>query len=391
MANQLTATLTSPRSTLNTALPGDTVSFKFSNPPSSVSAVEINIQQAQFQQGQTLIPGSVLATFEGDIKNGQYVPRKATGRPLPPRTHMPLTLTDGTNKLKVGLVDNGNAELRNELQIAVAGTIAGTRETFRGNAALFVEYPLVMIVPTLQAKVPVRDQTMIVIPSWADQWKKKTPRLRTVVTALASERPAGAPPLAVTEYDPLVAAFTTAIGAAPGGIIAVATGHGDGGQGSKSGTPWCNLMPENIAKIVEPDGSETFPHRLLIFLTELTDGAGVRPDGILHTPGGDTIIKLRAIDRIADVLKTARLPIRKVLLHTCNVGNSKNFTQLLSDRLQSPVQSHLDFIESTGAAGSGKILAHYASDTAQSPRDLTEWPLSKASTESTPGKAPKRF
>jgi hypothetical protein len=397
MANPLTASLISSGRALNTALPGDTVSFKFSNPPSSVSAVEIDIQQAQFQQGQTLIPGSVLATFEGEIKNGQYVPRKATGRPLPPRTHMPLTLTDGTNNLKVGLVDNGIADLRNELQIAVAGTIGATRQTFRGNAALFVEYPLVMIVSALPPN-PVRDPSLIVVPSWAaDQWQKKNPPLRTVVTVLANGRLPGPPPLASNEYDPLVAAFGSAVSAAPGGIIALATGHGDGGQSptgtpSQGGTPWCNLRPENIAKIVEPDGSERFPHRLLLFVTELNDGIGLRgSDGIVHTPGANTIVKLQALDRIADVLKTARLPIRKVLLHTCNVGNSQNFTQLLSDRLQSPVQAHLDFIDYTGAAGSGNILAHYDSDKPQSPRDLTEWPLSKASTESIPGKPPRRW
>jgi len=193
------------------------------------------------------------------------------------------------------------------------------------------------------------------------------------------------------EYDPVVAAFRTAIATAPGGLIALATGHGDGGQGQGGNTPWFNLMPENIAKRVEPDGSETFPHRLLFFLTELNDGAGVKRDGVLHTPGGNTIVKLRALDRIADVLKTARLPIRKILLHTCNVGNSQTVTQLLSDRLQMPVQAHLDFIAYTRIAGSGKILAHYDSDAAQSPRDLTEWPLTKASTESIPGKPPQRF
>ena len=45
-----------------------------------------------------------------------------------------------------------------------------------------------------------------------------------------------------------------------------------------------------------------------------------------------------------------------------------------------PVQSHLDFIAYTGTASSGTILAHYDSDAPLKLRDLTEWPLSKAST-----------
>jgi hypothetical protein len=189
----------------------------------------------------------------------------------------------------------------------------------------------------------------------------------------------------------LIAAFRTAISEAPGGIIALTVGHGDGGQGLGGGTPWCNLTTENIAPIFAPDGSETFPHRLFINLSELNDGAGVKRGGVIPTPDARAIVKLKALDRIADVLKTARLPIRKVLLHTCNVGNSPNFTQILSDRLQVPVQSHLDFISYTGTAGSGRILAHYDSDAAQSPHDLTEWPLSKESTESIPGAPPRRF
>ena len=70
MANPLTASLTSSRGTLNAALPGDTVSFKFSSPPPSVTAVEIDIQQAQFQQGGVPIPGGVLATFEAILSTG---------------------------------------------------------------------------------------------------------------------------------------------------------------------------------------------------------------------------------------------------------------------------------------------------------------------------------
>ena len=109
----------------------------------------------------------------------------------------------------------------------------------------------------------------------------------------------------------------------------------------------------------------------------VNDGVGVRRWTVILTPGADTVIILRALDRIADVLKAATMPIRKVLLHTCNVGNSVNFTQLLSHRLQVPVQSHRDFIAYTGTAGSGTILAHYDSEGPVSPRDLTEWPLSK--------------
>jgi hypothetical protein len=393
MANPLTATLSSPRVPQNRARPGDTVFFKFSNPPSSVTEVGVLIRQAPFGDGQNSIAGTVLATFEGNIANGKYVPLKATGSRLPPRTHMPLTISDGTNDLRVGLVDNGNADLRNELQILVRGNVGRESFLFVGKAALFVDYPLVMIAPTQTAR---RELTLNVVASWAAQWGKKEPRLRRLERIAPSSKAPG-PPLDGSEYDPLVNAFTAAVSAAPGGIIALATGHGDGGQGNSDGTPWCNLMPEDIPPIKKPDGTETFFHRLNIQETELVRGLGGKIGNVILTPGGRDIVKLTALDRIADELKKATTPIRKVLLHTCNAGNSKNFVQLLADRLQIPVQAHLDFINFTGVAGSGRVVAHYETDKAdkgdelKNPEGLTEWPLSKASKESVPGAVPPRF
>ena len=385
MSNPLAATLLSTKTSENRALPGETIKIVFSRPPRSADDVEIDVQQAQYRDGGDVVPGAVLARFRGQVRDGKYVPKSAEQLGQPRLKHMPLKVTDGANTIDIALLDTGNAVVRNELQVTVRGRVNGKVEFFVGKAALFVWYPLAMLVPTESAK---QDKSLNIVSRWATkQWGAKGTRDRRVYT-IPTIRPPD--PVKPSHYDPLVKAFARAVADVPGGIIALAVGHGDGGQGLGGGVPWCDLMPED-AKTVE-DGVETFPHTLFVDKNKLFDGA--LPG---HLPGGRTKVTLNALDRIADELAKAKIPIRKVLLHTCNVGNDRTvpgnppipgFTQLIADRLRVPVQAHKDFIAYTGDKP-GTIRAHYESD-APNDTGLKHWPLRRASEESLPQGAPKR-
>jgi hypothetical protein len=391
MTNPLAVSLKSTRTSTNIARPGDTLRFTFSQPPESATNVEIDIHQAQLSSGPDLIPGRVLATFRGSIAKRRYIPKSVQKTADPLNRDMVIILSDGVNSVRVFIVDPGPMNFRNELQVSVRGRIKGKNGFFRGKAALFVEYPMVMIVPEPVAK---SDLSLNVVSSWANQWRAKDPNVRSIVRI----KPVPPPPgdLKPSDYDPLVAAFQSAAQQAPGGIVALATGHGDGGQGSIANVAWCNWPPEDKAPKTLPDGTQVFDHTLMINQDELADGV----DGTVAkaNPGPRTRVKLNALDRVADAVAAAALPtikgakfaMRRLLLHTCNVGNNTRFTQLIADRVRMPVVSHSDFIAYTGAAGSGTILAHYDSDAPVSPRDLTEWPISRISAESRPSTAPAR-
>ena len=383
MANPLTASLSSTRSHRNRALPGDTITFAFASPPTSASDVEIDIQQAQFLDGGDLIPGRVLAEFKGSIQNGKYVPRSAQSFAPPKLKHVPVKLSDGTNTVPVTLVDTDPVALRNELQIAVRGRIAGAAEFFIGRAALFVEYPLAMLVPTQTAKL---DPALNILSDWARrQWQPHDPELRRVSTVSTVTPPTRS--IQPSDYDSLISAFRAAVQAAPGGIIALTIGHGDGGQGNADGTgaAWCDLMPEDVREVRNADGSVTLPHRLYVDDAMLGDGSAPG-----RFPQGRSAVVLNALDRVADELAKAALPIRKLLLHTCNAGNSAVFLQRFADRVRVPVQAHNAFVAYTGFINRGHVIAHYDQDppTVNGER---HWPLSRMPVETLPGAAPKRF
>jgi hypothetical protein len=384
MASPLAASLVATNSSVNMAFTGDTVGFKFSQPPPDASDVSIDILQIS-PPGQ---PHQVLATFEGSIKNGSYVPGRAV-QLQQPRQDMRLKLTDGTNTVEVHMVDPVSFTLSNQLRVTVRGTIAGAIEFFDGRSPLHVWYRQAMIVSTARF---VRDPDLNALEPWAKQWRDFQKDSRTLVP-LAPIRPPP-PQAAITprDYDPLVAAFTSAAQASQGGIIALTVGHGDGGQSAGFTTPWCDLVGED-ARDTEPDGSHSYPHRLLIFEPELNEGRGATSGGITTTPGPQTIVKMNALDRIADAITppagSTRQPIRKVILHTCNAGNSVNFIQMIADRLRVPVQAHTDFIAYTLVPKA--IRAHYDSQQPQVPRDLHEWPVELLAVERRPGPPPKRW
>jgi hypothetical protein len=389
MASPLAARLRSKDTKKNRTVPGDTILFEFSALPPEANDVSIDIQQGQFKEDNgDMTPGAVLATFKGQVRNAKYVPGTATAFRRRRVEDMLIKVTDGKSTIEIGLLDPSATVIRNELQITVRGTVAGKTEFFRGKAALFVHYPLAMIVPTLSGK---RDPALDMIANWAKQWKKAEPSVRHIHSVEPLAPPRNPRPL---HYNPLIAALKAAAQSAPGGIVALAIGHGDGGVGAGLSVAWCDLMPEDIEPIENPDGSTSYPHTLFANKTNLLFG---HIPG--NSPGSDDRLILNAIDRIGDALREAPIPIRKLLLHTCNVGQDRTtpgerrgdpeipgFTQLCANRARVPVQAHTDFIEYEG--NTGAITARYES---RSERSLTEWPLRLVSEESVPGPAPKRF
>jgi hypothetical protein len=393
MASPLAANLRSTDKKKNRIVPGDTITFEFSQLPRVVDGVEIGIQQGQFQENGDLIPGAVLASFRGQVRDGKYVPGSAEAFRRKSVEDMLIKVTDGTNTIEVGLLDAGSAVIQNEVFVTVRGTVAGKNEFFRGKAAMFVYYPLAMIVPTGTAN---KDKTLNIVSRWATaQWQKFHGDVRRVHLVQTVTPPKTVTP---SSYDTLIAAFAKAVKDAPGGIIALAIGHGDGGDGQGNSNPWCDLMPEDIEKRVEADGTERFPHTLFIDKPILLDGSR---KGTF--PTGRNAVILNVLDRIADELAKARIPLRKLVLHTCNVGNDRSapadprrgapeipgFTQLFADRVRVPVQAHTDFVAYSKRRDEDIIRAHYDSDPPTN-LGLTEWPLTRVSPESVPGPAPKR-
>jgi hypothetical protein len=382
MASPLACRLVSTGKQVNRAQPGDTITFQFVSPPNAATGLQIDIQQAEFVEGGELTPGHVLARFKGSIQGGSYVPNSATVLGQGKLKHVPITLSDGTNQLTVNLIDTGSAVIRNELQVTVLGRVAGATESFDGRAAMFVDYPLAMIVPTKTAKL---DASLNFVADWsARQWQPHDPTLRHVHSVPTVRSPQRA--LNTTDYDPLIAAFSQAVPEAPGGIIALAIGHGDGGEGNQTNAAaWCDLMPEDEKLIHLPDGTTVVPHSLFIDDSALADGS---TKGTF--PGGGNLFKLDALDRIADELKKAAIPIRKLLLHTCKAGLSKVFIQRFADRVGVPVQAHTLGIEYEGFLNRGHINAHYEGKALRASGEF-DWPLEAVADESVPGPAPKRF
>jgi hypothetical protein len=263
------------------------------------------------------------------------------------------------------------------LRIKVEGTVKGRRETFEGTSRIQMEYSLAMVVPNGPGN---QDPSLGVVAAWARQWKRFKPAFRHVE------------PLAVTrltrnivpaDYDPLIAALVNAARAAKSGVVALAVGHGDDGEGKN--VAWFNSIPENFPP---PEGDIPFQYRLDIDDLALADGDST--GGVAQvTPFGANRIKLDALDRIADALKDTG--IRRLLLHTCKAGGNAQFMQRLADRMQVPVMAHRETITYTGAATASDIKAHYDPDAPVSPRDERFWPVRRLSGVFRPKKQPKRF
>ncbi|HEX9619036.1 MAG TPA: hypothetical protein VF989_02810 [Polyangiaceae bacterium] len=398
MPNPLTMTLVSSRQQRNLARPGETVTLEFQKPPKLVTELVVEVFQTGLRVGAVPQGDHLLATFRGEIKDNNL---NITGVELAPVARdldMPLLINAPglSAPAQVVLTDSSRFIFRNELTVHARGRIAGRTETFIGRSVLAVDYPLFMIAPTPTATV---DTSLNSVGRWAQQWAARDPSLRTLLTIAPQPK---ATTVLDSNYDELV---TRCGSVAPFSIVALAVGHGDGGQGNADGQPWCDIVAEDEPP--RPDsnnpGVELVDHLLLVTLLHLRDGS----DGVA-TPGTFTTRRLRALNRMGDAFQQVaaselakftraefsatrtggqsdkRIPaIRKLLLHTCNAGNSIAFLTRFSDRVRVPVQAHTDsIVYDDAAATTDPLEAGYESSGGSG--STTEWPTSKVADEAEP-------
>lgn len=381
MPNVLTCALLSNRTPSNTARPGDTVRFEFSKLPQKATGVTISISQVTPSGKGDTSTSRLLIQYTGDVENHQFKTRDKSVSPIPEAVGAPLFVTDGSTIDEVLLLDN-DFTYRHQLKVDVKGKVGTENVAFNGKTPLIVQYPLVMIAPTKTAK---SDLSLNPLAKWAQQWKAADPSLRTLITITPTKPGAPATP---KDFDELVECFQSAVRAAPFGIVALAVGHGDGGSGI-DGVPWGHLVPEDRAPVRLDDGSQVMRgHTRYLTLTELS--FGTRKGSI---PNRSDRAKMGALDRIAKQLLSETqasraafkkiktlTPLRKLVLHTCNVGHSPLFVAHIADRVGVPVQAHLDYIEYEGKP-TATVLARYQSGKEAS---ATEWPTAKLAKEELP-------
>lgn len=372
MSNPLAASFRSSNRVRNVVVPGDKVTLEFSAPPQAAENVQISVfEHVTFLDDRPAVD-RLIGAFQGRFVAGRFEPNAIGGSPLPGISD-PLNIEismGGVTPPRRLFAPLQEAEVveTHELRLTATGTVKGRAERFQGAHTLQLEYPMAMVIPASRASL---DSTLGTVIDWAVQWKAHKPAFRETFAV-----PLGNPgaDLARADYDPLIKALSDAAAFATAGVVALAVGHGDDGQGKN--IAWCNLVPENKRVPVE---EVPFTYRLDIDEAVLGDGA----DGAF--PGDNTRkVKLDAIDRMGDVLVGRA---RRLILHTCKAGANALFMQRLADRLRIPVFAHTEEIEYTVAQ---PVLAAYAGETPRQPRAERQWPIRRLGPLARPGKPQKR-
>jgi hypothetical protein len=385
MADSLKANFFSSNNMTQHAVPGDTVTFKFASPPPTATGVLISVfETVLFLDGSTKVIDRFVGGFRGRITNGVFRVDEILG--APPRGALdPIAIRLATSLSPDSphfWAQMSEPELiqSHTLRLRVEGTAVGCESPVDGTSTLLIEYPLAEIVPSIPMP---HDPDFAILESWVTaQWKTWRPTLRHVehVRALRLTRP-----IVPADYDELISAFK-ACAAAKSIVVALATGHGDGGAGAGD-VAWCNIVPEDFPPPIPPARNL---YKLDIDASVLGDGALLGHPGVTAgPPSGSSKIKLDALDRLCDALDGSS--VCRILLHTCTAGQSQLFMQQFADRLQVPLLAHTGEVEHIGSPGSGNILAHYVGDATVTPRDLHHWPVSKLVGPVRPGQKPRRF
>lgn len=387
MANQLTATLHSNGTYRNVALPGGIVSFAFSD--SSTTATDVVVEVFQAQEEAVGTPNvRRIAMFRGSVSQGGFQGTLAEGYPIntapSPTPLTPIKISDGSNVVDTNINDWTNHQLFHLLRLKVSGKINGTTKTFESRADFRVEYPQVMIVPTPTARAlpsgpgavrtTVHELPLNIISAWSRHWQLHDPdyRIRLEVPTIQTRRP-----IRTNHYQGLLSKIQEAVDRAPGGIIALAIGHSDGGDGGTDA--WSSLVPEDVVEMIDADGSASFPDAALyIHQAGLTQGYASG-----STPGSDDKVRLDCLDRMADIFTKANPPIRKLILHSCKAGMNRTFMRMMADRIKVPVQAHLETLIYQGRANRGPIHSFYHNrhrpddEHVVSESEEHEWPTSQ--------------
>jgi hypothetical protein len=368
----------------NIIFPRQKLFFEFTSPPDKAEDVRVTVREdVEFLDGTPKVTGRVLGEMIGKIEAKTFQPETGKFRPLDNKKdslRIELAFGDRTFGAEMEIpLPEAEDVASHQLWFTVTGKVGGKVERFDSSVRIHVHYPLAMIVPTRGAR---NDPSLDTVNGWSKQWlahdKDVRKRVETSFLRLTS-----AP--ADKDYNDIVAAFGAAAEhaderAGGAGVIALATGHGDNGGGRLQ--PWFNLAPEDWAP---PVGNTPNRYQMDIDDYVLTDGLAEPPRG----PTDTEKVKLRALDRIAAVLKPHH--IRRIILHTCHVGLNTDFVQMVADRLQVPVRAQREEIVYTGFSTAKDIAAHYGGENIVRPRDETQWPVRKLASPVYPGKEPKRW
>jgi hypothetical protein len=387
MESPLAASFFSTNANKNLALPGDTVTFSFNDDKLNATDILVSVlETVEFLNTSTAkVTDRPIGGFRGKVVNGKMQVESILGAPLPPipdpvNIRVAASSATGSPGLFAHMPEPEQI-FDHTLKLKIEGTVKGKKETFVGASLLRVEYPMAMIVTASSAS---QDGSLAVVESWAQQWKAHK-NLHRHIEKTTLTRVADGASIKPSDYDDLVRAFTVCASKATAGVIALATGHGDGGD--TQSIAWCNLAPENFKPPTQlPDGSFS------PFLYRLDIDQNVLAFALVSssTPKESEKVKLNALDRIADVL--AGTSVRRILLHTCRAGANDDFMQMFADRVRVPLLAHTEQITYTGAVNSNQILASYEGLSAVSPRDLRHWPLRRLSKLFRPSATPpKRF
>ena len=387
MAESLAAAFFSSNRNRNLATPGDTISFSFNDPPASATNVLVSVLETVvfLDTAKATVTDRPIGGFRGRIVKKVFIADSILGAPLPsipdPVTLKIAASLDPAAPHLFAHMPEPEQVQSHTFRLRVDGTFNGSTVRVENASPISMEYPLAMIV----VKPPSpNDPSAAVVESWAvKQWLAHKPAFRHV-ERISTTRFSRAPKF--SDYAEMIAAFKVCAKFATSGVVALAVGHGDGGETNSNSIAWCMITPEDFKpnEAVPGQPLAPFPYHLDIDESDLSDGATKG-----SFPVGTTQLKLDVLDKLAEALEGSG--IRRILLHTCKAGKSVRFMQMFADRIRVPLLAHIESIEYTGVAGSGNILAGYAGTATISPRDLRHWPVYKMAGPFMPGPAPKKF
>ena len=374
----------------NIAVPGDTVTFSFSDPPKSATDVVVSVLETiDYLDGTARVEQRFIGGFHGRFDNRVFRADRTGGAPPPPEPdpvsiRVAASMVSGAPALWAYMPE-AHLVLNHTLQLRVTGMIDGRAERFDGKAVVHLDYPMALVVPQHGA---THDPSLNVVESWAGQWQAFRPTARRVFHTRVLRLSRKAKP---SDYDDLIQQLRAAADWATSGVVALAVGHGDAGGvpepdpvtgETKTTIAWCNFVPEDW-----PPAHDQIPNRYQLSINEMLLANAV-PPALLDALNAVERVKLNALDRIADELAAARA--RRLIIHTCNAGNNEAFMQNLANRLGVSVLGQKQTIAFTGAPQSQHIACHYEGDAPRAPRDEQQVPVGRLSSPYRPGTRPSK-
>ncbi|MBK8257543.1 MAG: hypothetical protein IPK82_33355 [Polyangiaceae bacterium] len=356
------------------------VQFEFASAPQKAEKVVITIVEKILDLDGKPRPSDAdnIKLFTGKLENGKFVASGfQMGKKRSNLKNNEFKIADPEKKnIMRGFIDDPERVSEHVLTLKTSHDIKGKSVEFVGTQEVQVRFPLAMVIPKGKATL---DTALNMIGKYASNWKSKDAPHRHVEETKMVVTKSLKGTLEPSVYDDIVRAIAAAADKATGGIVALSVGHG--GMGTVDTVPFVNLIPEDNKK-----AQTGVPFLARVDQTDLAPyDKPPAPGSVKSTPGRNTQVRLDALDRIGDALQGK--PIRRLLLHTCNAGNSPDFIQFLANRLRIPVFAQMDFIWFQPAA------SFYDKDGQPVlPRDEKFWPIHRSGEVKIPDPvAPPRF